>query len=124
MELDQALFNHLALPQSLPQREDPNLSEIETCLLNHLIKGARLMRDVPRNSTTNDGPEAEFNLRTSNAWASIMRCMTAAKTIHVNQRVNRTSLLSELESLTSPTDVLVIHIHSQNAAIIVHRLGE
>lgn len=124
MEPFLALFNHLALPQRLPQREDARLDEIETSLLDHLIKSARLMRDVPRNSGNSDGHQTEYNLSISNAWASVMRCLVAAKTTHSGQRLNRTRLLSEFEAFTNATDVLVVHIHTQNAAILLHRLGE
>ncbi|KAM7221941.1 hypothetical protein V8F06_002692 [Rhypophila decipiens] len=120
MEHFQAVFNHLALPHCLPQREDAKLDEIEKYLLNHLITSARLMRDVARNGHELD---PDFVLKTSNAWSSIMRCLAAAKTLHINQHVNRTRLLSELASFNTDTDVLVVHIHSQNAAVLIHRLG-
>ncbi|KAK4201015.1 hypothetical protein QBC40DRAFT_64262 [Triangularia verruculosa] len=116
--MEVALFNHLALPVRVPPSEDSNLDEIEVELIDHLLSNVRLMCDATRQ-------KVQANSHPSNilrAWNSIRLCLESSKAINRNGRVNRTTLLSELRQL-GRRNAVIIHISSQNAALLVHRLG-
>ncbi|GAB1316962.1 hypothetical protein MFIFM68171_07172 [Madurella fahalii] len=112
--MDESVFHHLALPQRLPHSEEANLDEIETALIDRLIIATRLMQGPERGEPT-------IQSKASIAWGSIRRCLDACKAVNHGGNVNREKLLSELRCMT-PTDVLVLHIRSQNAALLVHRV--
>ncbi|KAK0726366.1 hypothetical protein B0T21DRAFT_453008 [Apiosordaria backusii] len=116
--MEVALFNHLALPVRVPASEDSNLDEIEIKLTDHLIANVRHMCEATRqpyqaNSHSSDIPKA---------WDSIRLCLELSKAVNRSGRVNRTTLLSELRYL-GPNNALIIHISSQNAALLIHRLS-
>lgn len=121
--MDEALFNHLALPPRLPHGEDPNLDAIEASLVDWLIDGARFMqeRDGRGPSTYYQGPAKE--LTASAAWSSILQCLVSSKAVNRDGRINRTRLLTEMSCMTG-TNALVLHIRSQNAALLIHRFSE
>lgn len=112
----------MALPPCLPHREDPKLDEIELRFLDHLVASVHSMRDMTSASDLNS-LEPEAHLKVVHAWESIARGLIASRAVHVRQQVNRSRLLSELRRMTA-NDFLIIHVHSQNAALVVHRLAE
>ena len=113
-KMESALFYHLVFPPKLPQREDANLDEIESALVAHLIAAARSMIQ------TSAGGELGLQ-RASSAWESLERCLRATRSVNRHGGVNKTRMLAEMRSMTA-CDTLIIHVRSQNAGIIVHRL--
>ncbi|KAK0714105.1 hypothetical protein B0T26DRAFT_784054 [Lasiosphaeria miniovina] len=109
--MDKTLYNHLALPDKLPQSEDcPD--EIENNLIDRFLVGARQMHQLSTPHSTA-------------AWEAIQRCLTAAKVVHCRGRLDRSRLLTQLRAFTECRerhDFLVFHIRSQNAALLIHRL--
>ncbi|KAK0671660.1 hypothetical protein QBC41DRAFT_344465 [Cercophora samala] len=116
--MEVALFNHLALPLRVPGSEDSNLSEVEIRLTDHLISNARLMCQAARQPYQAGSHPSHI----WKAWDSIRLCLESSKAVNRNGRVNRTTLLSELRHL-GHENAVAIHIGSQNAALLVHRLG-
>ncbi|KAK3313080.1 hypothetical protein B0H66DRAFT_578262 [Apodospora peruviana] len=92
--MDELLLNHLALSAQLPHQEDPKPDE------HH-----------------------EVDLKAATVWESICRSLVASKAVNPRRRVNKTRLLSELRSMTA-TGFLLVHIHTQNAALLIHQLCE
>ncbi|KAK4171158.1 hypothetical protein QBC36DRAFT_367904 [Triangularia setosa] len=116
--MEVALFNHLALPVHVPPSEDSNLDEIEMELTDRLIADVRLMCEKTRQQYQVDAHPSYI----SKAWDAIRLCLESSKAVNRNGRVNRTTLLSEFRYL-GRRNALIIHISSQNAALLVHRLG-
>jgi len=103
----EVLFNHLALPPNLPQRQDANLAQIEASLVDYLLIASRVLRDLPNHDCYG-------------TWESIRQCLTACKTLNVHGRIDRTILLRELRYLKLG-DFLILHIASQNAGLLIYR---
>lgn len=113
-----ALYNHLALPLRVPPSEDGNLSDLEIQLTDHLISNVRIMCQAFRQPYQPGAHPSAI----SKAWEYIRLCLESSKTVNRNGRVNRTTLLSEFRHLAQGNAV-ILHISSQNAALLVHRLG-
>ncbi|KAH7018186.1 uncharacterized protein B0I36DRAFT_394922 [Microdochium trichocladiopsis] len=97
-----SVFHHVTLPAQLPQRADNNIAEIETALVDYLLRAANIMK-----SAAQDGP-----------WESISRCLERCKTINMGGLVERTRLTACLRQMVAG-DFLVIRIAAQNAAVFV-----
>ncbi|KAK4651864.1 hypothetical protein QC762_0097090 [Podospora pseudocomata] len=113
-----ALYNHLALPLRVPPSEDGNLSDLEIQLTDHLISNVRIMCQAFRQPYQPGAHPSAI----SKVWEYIRLCLESSKTVNRNGRVNRTTLLSEFRHLAQGNAV-ILHISSQNAALLVHRLG-
>lgn len=112
-----SMFHHLALPECLPHSEDADLDDIEVGLIDQLLAAARVMQDSNR-CEPNPKPQSQ----PSAVWTSIRRCLAVSKAINRCGKVNREKLLSELRSMPA-TDPLILHIRSQNAALLIYRLS-
>ncbi|KXX81310.1 hypothetical protein MMYC01_201930 [Madurella mycetomatis] len=113
--MNESVFHHLALPQRLPHSEEANLDEIEAALIDQLITATRLMHDSQRGGPT-------LQSKASDAWESIRRCLVVSKAVNRGGKVNREKLLWELRSM-APSDALLLHVRSQNAALFMHRIS-
>lgn len=112
--MESALFYHLVFPPKLPQKEDANLDEIEATLVAHLVAAARAMIET--------SPSGGLGLQqASSAWEFLERCLRATRSVNRHGGVNKTRLLAEMRSMRA-SDTLFIHVRSQNAGIIIHRL--
>ena len=121
--MDKAVFHHLALPQRLPGSEDLNVDEIETNIVSRLIAACRLM--FATTTAFHPGvPAGSHQLSLSTAWSTIERSLAVSHGVNRKGRINKAHLLSELRSLagaaTSRPEALVLHVRSQNAAILIH----
>ncbi|KAK3356620.1 hypothetical protein B0T25DRAFT_603140 [Lasiosphaeria hispida] len=123
--MDCSLFNHLALPPRLPSGEDPNINEIEDSAIDLLLAGAQLLRGGPSTfaSHPDNGQTLQTNKASNDAWESVHRCLEASKLVNRRGQVNKLDLVSRLRCMTA-TDALVLHIRSQNAALLIHRLHQ
>ncbi|KAF4980380.1 hypothetical protein FZEAL_3610 [Fusarium zealandicum] len=105
--LSDALYNHLVLPPQLPHRQDPNLHEIETALIDRLTVSVKHLRDLPDNDY-------------SSIWNLVARGLKVTKNIHATGHVDRAVLERELNGLAE-SDFLVVYTHSQNCALYIRR---
>jgi hypothetical protein len=115
--MEQSLFNHFALPQRIPHSEDANLDEIEIHLADHLLAATRTIEKC-----VGDQPNLWSNWTSTTVWGSIRQCLATSKVVNHGGRVNQMRLLSALASMT-PSDIVLLHIRSQNAAVLIHRLS-
>ncbi len=104
--MDEALINHLSLPPLLPQRQDHDIDKVEVDLVERLVRATKVMRDLP------DNPSLEV-------WDSIRRSLEACKSITVNRRLEKASLITALRNI-SRTDFLPVYIGTQNAALFIY----
>ncbi|KAH7327815.1 hypothetical protein B0I35DRAFT_465989 [Stachybotrys elegans] len=91
------LYNHLVLPPKLPHREDPNIAQVETALLDRLIEASKSFSDE-----------------------AVTRSLKASRSIRPNGRLDRTALIRELESLDEDM-FLVIYVTCQNSGLFIRR---
>ena len=106
----QSLFNHIALPAKLPQRQEYGIDDIEHALVDHLISAAKGMRDCQ---------EGEYY----RIWESLRRTLESCKSLNIGGRVERTQLISYLKKMQT-SDLIILHIATQNAGILIHRPTE
>ncbi|OTA65961.1 hypothetical protein K449DRAFT_366540 [Hypoxylon sp. EC38] len=102
-----SLFNHVALPAKLPSGSESNTDEIERGLLDRLIVAAKLMRDVQDDVCWE-------------VWDSLRRSLLLAKSLNVSGKLERSQLISNLKQL-GDTDIVILHVATQNAGIIIHK---
>lgn len=114
--MEKVLFHHFALPQRLPHAEDANVDDVEARLTDHLLVAARLMQD---SAAGDDGLRSEA----LGVWGRLRQCLAVSQAATRDGRVDRMRLLSGLRGMTALGAILV-HIRSQNAALLIHRLSE
>jgi hypothetical protein len=111
LSLDEALYNHLALPPHLPHRQDPSLNDIENALTDRLLASVKQLHNLPNNE------------HSASVWESIRRGLDTTKGIHIGGHVDRTALARELNDL-GHSDFLVVYARSQNCALYIRRSQE
>lgn len=113
--VNDALYNHLVLPAQLPQRRehDRQLRMVETALVNRLAKATNVMAGP---SPSSDRPNRQY-------WESIHRALVACHRLNRGGRIDKSSLISELQ-LLGPSGCLILHVESQNAGLIIRRAQE
>ncbi|UZP45406.1 hypothetical protein NXS19_013218 [Fusarium pseudograminearum] len=107
LSLDEALYNHLALPPHLPHRQDSNLTGIENALTDRLLASVKHLQSLPNNGH-------------SAIWDSVRRGLETTKSIHIGGHVDRTALARELSGL-GDSDFLAVYVSSQNCALYIRR---
>ncbi|KAM0387550.1 hypothetical protein ACHAQC_010595 [Fusarium culmorum] len=107
LSLDEALYNHLALPPHLPHRQDSNLNGIENALTDRLLASVKHLQSLPNNGH-------------SAVWDSVRRGVETTKSIHIGGHVDRTALARELSGL-GDSDFLAVYVSSQNCALYIRR---
>ncbi len=105
-----SLFNHIALPAQLPQQQESNIGDIESALVSHLIYVVKAMRDAQ------EGKYREV-------WDSLRRTLQSCKTLNIGGRLERTQLMSHLRQMQI-SDLIILHIATQNAGIYIHKPAE
>ncbi|KAK7960428.1 hypothetical protein PG988_011642 [Apiospora saccharicola] len=112
IRLLQSLFNHLAFPIQLPQREDAVIPQLEAALMDRIIDASRQMRDHLQDESS----------RT--VWQSICHTLeTATKVTNPAGRLDRGRLHSQLRQFATEGEFLILHVAAQNAAILMHKLS-
>lgn len=106
----QAVFNHVALPPRLPQKQDAHLELVEKALVDILVEASRVMRDSQL-----DQP---YRL-----WDTIQRALRQSRQLNMGGRVERSQLVSHFKQM-QPSDVMFLHIANQNAGIMVQKPAE
>ena len=105
-----SLFNHIALPSCLPQKQELHIAEIEQALVNHLLDAVRIIRDVQVGDCRR-------------VWDSLRRTLVSYKTLHIHGHLERSQLMSHLRQL-QPGDLIILHVANQNAGIFVYKPTE
>ncbi|KAK2040736.1 hypothetical protein LZ31DRAFT_603645 [Colletotrichum somersetense] len=106
-----ALYNHLVLPAKLPQQQDSDQQAdlVRKALTERMAAAAKVMSDLPDNEKPS-----------RNAWTSVSQMLLASNELYRGGRVDKASLLRELEQL-GPSGCIVLHIETQNAGLIIRR---
>ncbi|KAK3307698.1 uncharacterized protein B0T15DRAFT_415095 [Chaetomium strumarium] len=115
--MEHSLFHHFALPQNIPHSEDANLDDVETHLANHLLAATRTIEGC-----VGDQPNLWLDWKSTTVWGSIRQSLATSRSVNRGGRVNQMRLLWALASMT-PSDIVLLHIRSQNAAVLIHRLS-
>ena len=105
-----SLFNHIALPSCLPQKQELNIDEIEQALVKRLLDAVRVMRD-------------EQGGRYHRVWDSLRRTLESYKSLHANGHLERSQLISYLGKLKT-SDLVVLHVAKQNAGVFIYKPAE
>ncbi|KAK1982971.1 hypothetical protein LZ30DRAFT_780902 [Colletotrichum cereale] len=106
-----ALYNHLVLPAKLPHQQDPDQQAdlVKKALAKRMAVAAKVMSELPDNAK----PSCD-------AWASVSQMLLASKELYRAGRVDKASLLRELEQL-GPSGCIILHIETQNAGLVIRR---
>ncbi|WDK20879.1 hypothetical protein CGRA01v4_12168 [Colletotrichum graminicola] len=106
-----ALYNHLVLPAKLPhqQESDQQADLVRKALAERMAAAAKVMSQLPDNETPS-----------RNAWRLISQMLVASNDLYRGGRIDKASLLRELE-LLGPSGCIVLHIETQNAGLIIRR---
>jgi hypothetical protein len=104
-ELQELLFNHIALPPRLPGGQDRRLDLVERGLVELLIHVTGKLSRLPHN----DFPDE---------WESLRRSLETSGRVNSGSRLTKTSLLTALQGLQG-RDFIALHIAEQNAALII-----
>ncbi|KAI1136366.1 hypothetical protein F5Y05DRAFT_106727 [Hypoxylon sp. FL0543] len=102
-----SLFNHVALPAKLPSGSESNIDEIERGLLDRLIVAAKLMRDIQDDNYWR-------------VWDSLRRSLLLSKALNIGGKLERSQLTSRLKEFRD-TDLVILHVATQNAGVIIHK---
>lgn len=105
--VDEALYNHLALPLRLPGREDSDLGAIQDALLDRLIASAEALADCAKGDV-------------ARVLGVTAKSLKNSKATFVDGRLDHLALATQLEALQDG-HFLAIHVQCQNAALFVHR---
>ncbi|RYP67972.1 hypothetical protein DL769_005619 [Monosporascus sp. CRB-8-3] len=105
-----SLFNHIALPAKLPQRQDGDLGGIQSALVDRLVDACKIMRD------SQEGLCRQI-------WDSLRISLQSCKILNVNGRLERSQLMSHLRRMQT-SDVIILHVDTQNAGIFIHKPTE
>lgn len=103
----ESLFNHIALPRKLPGSSEANINVIECALIERVLLAAKKLSELD-----NAGP-----------WELLRRSLQSCKTLNVDRKLDQSSLRREFESLQH-SEVLILHVTEQNAALTVYRQRE
>lgn len=101
----EAVFHHVALPPRLPHEADLRLDMTQKDLAQLLLKASITLRD---------GSLAKFGKQ----WDAVRRAIQTCKTLNVDAKLTKESLLLALRELTG-SDILILHIPEQNAALLI-----
>ncbi|RYP92932.1 hypothetical protein DL770_000982 [Monosporascus sp. CRB-9-2] len=104
------LFNHIALPARLPQRQDADVGGIQSALVDRLIDACKIMRD------SQEGLCQQI-------WDSLRISLQSCKTLNGDGRLERSQLMSHLRRMQT-SDLIILHIDTQNAGIFIHKPTE
>lgn len=101
------LFNHIALPPTLPQKKETKLHILEKALTESLLKWASSFRNgVGHNST---GP-----------WDSIINTLFNCDVLHAGGKLNSSSLETSFSQF-GLGQCLLIYVAKQNAALLIYQ---
>jgi len=109
------LYNHIVLPPQLPQRQDENLRDAETLLVDRLLQVSRCMRDLdpPAHKPTPAGHPARAEL-----WETVRLSLQTCRLVNVGGRVERVQLKKAFRDMKD--DFLVLYIACQNAGLFIY----
>jgi hypothetical protein len=103
----QSLYHHIVLPRDVPGREDNNLFAIEADVLDRLTRAVKaIIPHLPLNDQA--------------AVDSVRLALTTAKTLNVDGKVDKHTLVKELQNLSN-NNTLILHVTEQNAGLLVYR---
>lgn len=103
----ESIFNHVALPPQLPGTQEKRTEAVERALTEHLLEASRIVRDLPKNSFSNE-------------WDCMYRLLQTCKVVNAGSKLDKTSLLTEFQRLEC-SDLLMLHVTEQNAGILIRR---
>lgn len=108
-----ALVNHVTLPPRLPFRDDLKGGDVERALVQRLARHARAFRD-------------SLDAQQYKSWSLICHALDQFMKLHSSNSsyLNRETLehaFIELSNSNSANDILILHIATQNAGLIIHK---
>ncbi|KAK1971591.1 hypothetical protein LY78DRAFT_688890 [Colletotrichum sublineola] len=106
-----ALYNHLVLPAKLPHQQDADQQAdvVKKALAKRMAAAAKVMSELPNNEK-----------QSRDAWGLVSQMLLASNELYRGGRVDKASLLRELEQL-GPSGCIILHIETQNAGLIIRR---
>lgn len=108
-----ALVNHVTLPPRLPFRDDLKGGDIERALVQRLARHARAFRD-------------SLDAQHYKSWSLICHALDQFMKLHSSNSsyLNKETLehaFIELSNSNSANDILILHIATQNAGLIIRK---
>ena len=101
------LFNHIALPPRLPQKNETKLEIFEKALTESLLKWASIFRNEVGNKWTG-------------LWDSVINTLFNCDTLHAGGKLNSSSLETSFSQL-GQGQCLLIYVAQQNAGLLIYR---
>lgn len=101
------LFNHIALPPRLPQKNDTDLEILEKALTESLLKW------------TSDFCN-ELGHKSTGPWDSVISTLFECDVLHAGGKLNSTSLKTSFSQL-GLRQCLIIYVAQQNAGLLIYR---
>ncbi|KAF2838260.1 hypothetical protein M501DRAFT_1017279 [Patellaria atrata CBS 101060] len=105
-----ALVNHLVLPYVLPGKEDESNLNVESHLLDRLVRSIRQVQNAICNTSN----------RYHNRYNALHRSLVASRDILAHRTIDKQVLLRELATLKSP-NILILHVVEQNSGLLIWR---
>ncbi|KAH8687808.1 hypothetical protein BGZ60DRAFT_363637 [Tricladium varicosporioides] len=106
----ESLFNHVALPPRLPDRQDNRLDQVQTALIDRLITASIGLRDCTQE-------------RYGQEWDTIRRSLQSCKLVNSRGKLTKTSLLTAFKGLQH-NDMLILQVSEQNAALLLQPIRD
>lgn len=101
------LFNHIALPPRLPQKNDTKLEIFEKALTESLLKWASLFRNG-------------VGSKSAGLWDLIINTLFNCDFLHAGGKLNSSSLKTSFSQLALG-QCLIIYVAQQNAGLLIYR---
>lgn len=101
------LFNHIALPPKLPQRNETKLYILQKALTENLLKWTSNFRDEVRH-------------KSREPWDSVVNTLFNCDVLHAGGKLNSSSLESSFSQLGLGQSLL-LYVARQNAGLLIYR---
>lgn len=101
------VFNHLVLPPHVPGKQDANVQHVNDDILTRLIHATATLSKLAGQGETS-------------SWHAVRQSLSRCEYIHALGRLERRSLISELQRLEHDQP-LILYVVEQNAALFVRR---
>lgn len=102
------LFNHIALPPRLPQKNEAQVEKLEKALTESLLKWACLFRE-------------DLHDESRQLWDLLIDAIRSCDILHAGGKLNSSSLITAFSQLAGG-QCLIVYVAEQNAGLLIHRL--
>lgn len=105
--LYESLFNHLVMNPCAPSRQDGRIDIVERAIIERVLDVASKLSRLPDNPNTDK-------------LHSLRRTIETCRRVNAGGRISKLSLLTAFRELEG-SDMIIIHVASQNAGLLIRR---